>query len=242
MMGMILLVLWIGTAFPVQGAEDQDLFPSPKTFNHNRTAFPLTGQHRILPCESCHLGGQYESLSRDCSTCHPLPRNHAVNQSAAVRLGGCPTCHATSGWRFVNFIHPSDLTANQCQKGHDGRKAPGKPSNHIATTSSCDTCHKTTAWSPASFKHDAATGQCSTCHTEEIWERKDFDHRKDTGFALQGAHVKAKCLDCHRKALFSSKTPTLCGVCHRPDDIHSGELGPKCDRCHTVEDFATIRR
>ncbi|MCB1037161.1 MAG: cytochrome C, partial [Acidobacteria bacterium] len=41
----------------------------PANFNHNQTAFPLTGAHRTLDCQSCHAGG-YSGTPTDCFSCH----------------------------------------------------------------------------------------------------------------------------------------------------------------------------
>ncbi|MBI4714524.1 MAG: hypothetical protein HY760_01005, partial [Nitrospirae bacterium] len=244
---LILLVLCAGTALPVQGAGDRDEFSYPETFNHNRTAFPLTGQHRIVPCESCHVGGQYESLSRECSTCHSLPRNHAVNQSAAVRMGGCPTCHTTSGWRFVTFVHPPEAAGTPCQNCHDGRKAPGKPSNHIATTASCNVCHKTRAWSPATFKHDATVaGRCATCHTKpsghlSTTAQCDTCHLSTAwtpANAMHDASATGNCSSCHSKPTGHFATNAQCDTCHRvtawtPATFkHDVTAAGKCSTCH----------
>jgi hypothetical protein len=103
-------------------------------------------------------------------------------------------------------------------------------------TKGCVECHK------KDDEHKGRFGrQCERCHTDQTWERKDFDHKKEAGYALEGAHTKVKCLTCHLRPLFTTKTPTVCGVCHRNDDAHDGALGPRCDKCHTVVEFA-IRR
>jgi hypothetical protein len=100
----------------------------------------------------------------------------------------------------------------------------------------CFACHK------QDDEHKGRFGrQCERCHTDRTWERKDFDHKKEAGYALEGAHGKVKCLTCHTRPLFTTKTPTVCGVCHRNDDAHDGALGPRCERCHTVVKFAIAR-
>jgi hypothetical protein len=37
------------------------------------------------------------------------------------------------------------------------------------------------------------------------------------------------------------KLDTGCSSCHRKDDVHDGEFGPQCERCHTTESFKQLR-
>src|SRR6185436_10029293 len=83
--------------------------------------------------------------------------------------------------------------------------------------------------------HDTFPAECSLCHVGQDWQsvREDFhfDHKAQTGVPLNGAHARASCIRCHNDrgpvATFSSRG---CGGCH--EDIHTGELGTDCTRCH----------
>ncbi|MFN8178274.1 MAG: hypothetical protein U0167_10105 [bacterium] len=85
----------------------------------------------------------------------------------------------------------------------------------------------------ASFKQD-----CAMCHKPDAWTpakiSSKFDHAK-YGFALDGAHKNAPCLQCHLNLEFTSTKGSKCMDCHQ--DVHLGEMGPDCARCHSTRDF-----
>jgi hypothetical protein len=74
--------------------------------------------------------------------------------------------------------------------------------------------------------------ECAQCHNAERWTPVDktpgFRHEA-TGFALEGAHAKVACRDCHRSLVFT-RIGTACADCHK--DAHRGELGLRCESCH----------
>jgi hypothetical protein len=59
-----------------------------------------------------------------------------------------------------------------------------------------------------------------------------FDHDASTKFALRGAHRDAKCDRCHTGTLGREDLGTACHGCHRRDDVHAGQQGSDCARCH----------
>ncbi|RME33445.1 MAG: cytochrome C [Gammaproteobacteria bacterium] len=81
--------------------------------------------------------------------------------------------------------------------------------------------------------------ECRHCHTDHKGRRADilllnestFDHGR-TDFLLEGAHRKLECLSCHRAGHKFREAPHECSACHREDDVHRGELGKQCDKCH----------
>jgi hypothetical protein len=202
------------------------------TFDHAKTDFPLLDKHRKVECLTCHTIPKLDHTPTACAGCHAKDDVHKD------KLGNrCETCHDAKTWKKApTFDH------QQTDFPLTGKHKPVE----------CEKCHRTKLFADASTvciachkKDDEHKGRfgttCERCHTDQTWERKDFDHRKETGYALDGAHIKVKCLTCHTRPLFTTKTPTLCGVCHRSDDIHEGELGPRCDRCHSVFEF-TLKR
>lgn len=202
------------------------------TFDHAKTKFPLLDRHLNVECLTCHTTAKLDQTPTTCAG------YHAKDDVHKNKLGDrCDTCHDARTWKKARgFDHRQtkfSLTGKHepvtCAKCHTTKLFAG-------TSTVCYTCHK---------KDDEHMGrfgvQCDRCHTDATWERKTFDHKKETDFGLEGAHAKVKCLICHTRPLFTTKTPTVCGVCHRNDDAHDGALGPRCDRCHTVVEFA-IRR
>src|SRR5882672_4708815 len=66
------------------------------TFDHLTTGFELIGQHRDLPCETCHFNAVFKGTPRDCATCHGMgtqvhatakPINHILTSNR------CESCH-----------------------------------------------------------------------------------------------------------------------------------------------------
>ena len=87
-------------------------------------------------------------------------------------------------------------------------RAQGSPHGDLKIA--CEDCHQTTSW-------------------KELVSPLKFNHER-TRFALKGLHAGLNCRKCHGDLTFSG-TPTQCLDCHM--DVHRGELGATCDRCHT---------
>jgi Zn finger protein HypA/HybF involved in hydrogenase expression len=202
------------------------------TFDHDKTEFRLRDAHVKVKCETCHTTPKLEETPTTCNGCHQKDDVHKA------KLGErCEQCHDAKTWkRAPKFDHQKSefpLRGKHepvaCEKCHTTKLFADAPT-------ACVACHK---------KDDEHKGwfgaRCEHCHTDQTWERKDFDHKKEAGYPLDGAHKKVKCLACHTRPLFTTATPTVCGVCHRNDDAHDGALGPRCERCHTAETFAIQR-
>ena len=80
--------------------------------------------------------------------------------------------------------------------------------------------------------HEGVT-QCSACHATSSWSEVRFNHER-TGFSLTGRHERTSCKACHVTD-FSVPLPRTCVGCHR--DVHSGELGARCESCHDTTDW-----
>ncbi|HTF86945.1 MAG TPA: hypothetical protein VK843_00955 [Planctomycetota bacterium] len=83
--------------------------------------------------------------------------------------------------------------------------------------------------------HDTFPADCSTCHVGTDWQTLvpdfQFDHEAKTGVPLVGAHARASCLLCHNDRGPAAVYERLgCGGCH--EDVHAGQLGPTCTKCH----------
>jgi hypothetical protein len=54
----------------------------------------LRGAHRLLPCDSCHVGGVYQGKSPECASCHRDAADQVVMPNH--KLPGfeqCADCH-----------------------------------------------------------------------------------------------------------------------------------------------------
>jgi hypothetical protein len=83
--------------------------------------------------------------------------------------------------------------------------------------------------------HENFPSDCKLCHLGSTWNvlRDDFvfDHGARTGVPLEGAHARAMCLRCHNdRGPVSTFRAQGCAGCH--EDVHYGELGQDCARCH----------
>ncbi len=80
------------------------------SFDHTRTKWPLTGEHKKVDCRSCH----FEDVSNDkftqtfigqetdCITCHENPHKKLFAISGVT---DCIRCHATDSWFPKKFNH-----------------------------------------------------------------------------------------------------------------------------------------
>ncbi len=87
--------------------------------------------------------------------------------------------------------------------------------------------------------HGKLSFACEECHVADSWKEMPvpakFNHAR-TGFTLKGQHGQVKCTDCHAGLTFKfKKSASRCADCH--SDVHRGELGATCDRCHSPQSW-----
>jgi len=218
-------------------------------FNHGKhTRFPLRGEHLRNKCEDCHaIGSKSKKPDRRCSSCHEDIHKGRFGKR------DCNACHVEAGWRkAMIFKHEKTgftLTGNHraptpksCAKCHRKRSPQNFEKLKIDT---CADCHR---------HQEAHCGQfgrenCERCHVRSGDKTSRFDHNI-TGFKLVGAHAVPMCSSCHKpeklgeskvcqRAIKYTGLRSDCASCH--EDIHKGELGADCERCHTGgRDFKTL--
>lgn len=220
------------------------------TFDHSRTAFPLTGAHGAAGCATCHTNGTYTGVAfASCTSCHTDPHQTRFGAS-------CASCHTTETWRTTTVDHARTTFpllglhgTVRCVACHT------KPALQVETRAeTCATCHADPHGGV--FKQD-----CGSCHSESGFaraEKSGFDH-SSTRFPLVDAHADLTCATCHTpgpgattvpaaavRRPASARTPgaavadfrglqTACASCHT--DVHRGELGTTCETCHTAHTF-----
>jgi hypothetical protein len=199
----------------------------------NKAKWELLGAHADVDCHACHTANvAKQKLRTDCNSCHAAndPHGGALKDS-------CDTCHSNDAWRRdIRFDH--DLTdfpllgmhvLVSCAQCHSSKAFKGAPT-------ACIGCHK------QNDVHQGGLGRdCAACHSSNGWANWEFDHQKQTGFALTGAHGQAKCVDCHRQPAAVVKLAKDCAACHRSDDVHLGQFGMQCQRCHSTISFKGAR-
>jgi hypothetical protein len=139
------------------------------SFDHDRTAFPLTGQHRTVACQSCHrsdgLGGfLFKGTAQACASCHAEPSVPTVHK---MRYGiGCAKCHTTSTWKG-GVIEHSIFSITHHGKNNTCATCHNDLNNFLSFT--CYKCHAHTAVK-TERKHvqkgivNAENKECMSCH------------------------------------------------------------------------------
>jgi predicted CXXCH cytochrome family protein len=213
------------------------------TFNHNNTAFPLTGAHITVPCASCHVNNNYTTLPTACYGCHQADFTGTTNPAhvAAGFPTDCTLCHTTTNWTTSTFNHASVfplvgahavLACAQCHTNN----------NYTTLPTTCFGCHQAD-WNGTANPSHAAAGfptTCDTCHNTTVWTTVTFNHALYANYPLTGAHATLTCAQCHTNNSYTS-TPTACYACHQadftgttnPNHVTSG-FPTDCSLCHTT--------
>ncbi len=216
---------------------------TPATFDHNATAFPLTGLHKSVSCASCHGDGVYKGKTTACSGCH-LTRYNATSKPAHQANGigtTCQTCHTTNGWTPATYDHGA--TRFPLAGAHRAVSCAGCHGDGVYRGKSmlCSSCHlpKYNATTNPNHKTSGFPTTCETCHTATAWTPATFNHDA-TLFPLTGLHRTVSCASCHGDGIYKGKT-TACSGCHLPKynattkPAHAANgIGTTCQTCHTT--------
>lgn len=205
-----------------------------KQFDHLRARFQLTGAHRQVACEKCHVAGVYHGLRFDaCQACHRAPHRKELGPS-------CTGCHTTETWKTRTIEHARTgftlvgaHTQVACVKCHTAGVATA------LRFETCSACH-------VNVHRDSVKDDCRKCHTEVTFKAAKFDPGAHATFPLVGKHEPLACRKCHtsiaaeevplvRKVIDFGGVSPACVVCHK--DQHKGEYGRVCDACHRPDTF-----
>jgi hypothetical protein len=224
----------------------QRAWKSTFQFNHKtNTGFELTAKHSTLECRSCHRGKNPADFERfdiknGCTSCH----RHQKAHGGKFKNDQCLQCHAEAGSKkqrndALEVFH-GEASKFPLRGGHGGVQCQMCHVNDIFqnTPRECGvSCHQD------SLHRNTLGQECSRCHEPGQWPAVRFDHAQDSKFPLKGKHADVKqCESCHPGRQYRD-TPKKCGDagCHKADDIHQGQLGSACEKCHR-EDKAILFR
>ena len=208
-----------------KGRDNKLIQFEPQTFNHAEANFALEGGHKEVACASCHKPGKkYREAPHACVDCHGEGQPHKGNLGRE-----CQTCHVVQSWKKV-AAYDHDKTRFPLKGAHAKQECischVGEIYKDLSTA--CNDCHA------ISDVHGKKFGvKCEQCHSVEKWKEAKFDHAKNTHFALEGAHAKALCADCHGGNVMA-KISMDCVSCHKTQDAHKTTLGNACGDCHNA--------
>jgi hypothetical protein len=209
------------------------------SFDHNKTAFALTGQHNTINCRQCHKSLVFTEAKIHCIECH-----NDIHQSTTGP--DCSRCHTPVSWLVnnINEIHQmsrfpllgAHRTADciQCHKSESLVRFDVLGVN-------CVDCHRGDYMATTNPNHiqSGISEDCSQCHpvTAFQWTGAGFNHNI---FPLTGGHSIPKCTDCHLTQDYSSTSP-VCYSCHQqnyqattnPNHSASG-IPTDCQVCHSL--------
>jgi hypothetical protein len=197
---------------------------------HVSTAFPLEGTHSATPCSSCH--GTAHPLvdlrvsKEACADCHENP--HGAQFAKEMTEGGCGHCHKPTGWHLPKIDHRTwPLTGahataecDSCHHPTDADRKAGRGPSYRGVPRNCGGCHDDPHL--GQFRLTKPSLECDRCHTTTTFQIGSFDHDTIAGWALTGAHAKAKCGECHAVAALDGRQSAVrwrlpnaeCSVCH----------------------------
>lgn len=218
-------------------------------FDHNTTAFPLTGAHNATDCISCHATG-FAGTSTNCASCHLTEYNGAANPNH-ISLGintDCKSCHTTDpGWSPATFADHNTYyalngahasIANDCASCHNG--------NYNVTPNTCNGCHNDDYNATTNPNHAQLLfpQECAQCHSENAWTPSTFNHDGQYFPIYSGKHQGTwnDCNECHSTP--GNWAAFTCITCHQnpeTNDQHNGVGGysyfsPACLACHPTGD------
>lgn len=224
-----------------------DSFKPAVNFRHEKTKYPLLGQHAKVDCLKCHVkekkdGKDFQRFTgiafNNCTDCHKDVHQNKFGND-------CRKCHSENSFHQVSGMNTFD---------HSKTDFPLKGKHESLD---CKKCHKGSLTSPIKFnrcvdchadyhkgqfvKKDTAS-DCKDCHTEKSFQESTFTfERHNKGdFKLEGAHAATPCLACHKKAeewKFIG-LDNHCVSCHK--NIHENHISEKfipdgkCENCHNV--------
>jgi hypothetical protein len=150
----------------------------------------------------------------------------------------CDACHTSEGWKPLReplrFRH--ETTGFVLRGAH---ATTGCRDCHLDLIfsnagSDCFSCHRADFDAVVVPDHSELPTTCAECHRETAWQPADFLHAQ-TGFPLEGAHLRAECEDCHTEGY--AGTPVDCLACHQADFAGATEpdhqaFPTTCEACH----------
>ena len=210
------------------------------SYQHDARLAPFFGgRHATSSCADCHGRLSPRSFVRHPTGSGPAAAATAAVQAAPPTNAAVPRPSPVANWRFKAL----GTTCRTCHAdAHEGQ-----------FDAACDTCHaiEDTGFRASRFSHDK-TGfplagrhravACATCHRGPASARPTdrMDAAGANGAVPRGAAITL--VSARQQATQPATSPLIfkgigkdCASCHA--DVHLGQLGTACQRCHGPESF-----
>ncbi|MGA9532281.1 MAG: hypothetical protein WBR18_06150 [Anaerolineales bacterium] len=214
----------------------------PNIFPHQEVGFSLAAHlppkvDAALACNDCHLASYHETANAQCDSCHASLETPKYAEHLLTFGMDCVACHDGVDHYGADFDHQAtDFPLLDKHGEADCADCHGNAHSQealLAAPTDCIGCHGD------QDPHEGRLGiDCAACHDARGWQVETFDHRL-TGFPLAASHADVACNDCHVEDV-TVPIAAECISCHEADDIHQGQLGPDCAKCHTSTDWNDI--
>lgn len=221
-------------------------------YDHNKSDFPLIGQHKNIKCRSCHVSLVFTDAKKNCNQCHT-----DVHQGTTGK--DCDRCHNNKSWIVTNTKSLHEQAGFPLRGSHqtlDCNRCHTRKSTLVLENmkTDCYDCHKdkyyATAGKPYDHKVLGFDTECVRCHSNAgmDWNTigKGFDH---SFFPKTGAH-NVSCNNCHNGGDFRTKLSSDCNSCHGSKKAqatssfpaHSGVFAKyTCIECHSPKTWNTVK-
>ena len=218
--------------------------PENIKFDHKKTDFKLSGQHKIISCVNCHQSLVFSNTKNDCSSCHKNIHQNSV-------LPVCSSCHTTQTWLITNIneLHQQSRfpligihVVQDCAQCH----SKFSTLNFEVEGIECIDCHRNNFMATKNPDHIQAgfSTNCQQCHliNQISWGLSSFVHEL---FPLVGGHNIKDCFSCHQQRNFKGLSQD-CYSCHKqnyeattdPNHIQ-GKFSTDCTSCHNINGWGT---
>ncbi len=196
-----------------------------RTFDHDRTDFPLRGGHVGRDCAACHAQGKpFREAPVECVACHGDAQPHMK------RLGEkCAGCHSEDrAWPDVRFDHSKtafDLT-RRARRRRLQEVAMSMKYGKVWRRRACRAIAPTTCTAAVA----ARTARRATTRRNGAASRSTISNRPVLRWSADTTNSSAA--RATSTTWRSSKPPKTCIGCHSADDHHHGRFGSNCAHCH----------
>lgn len=205
--------------------------------------------HAEFERECLHCHAPVHCLSADrCQECHiEIAEQRAAVEGLHGVLPGtdkCQNCHTEHQGReaVISDVALANVDHGQLTGFELGQHAV----DYAGDVMGCEGCHEEGRFAAEAVdcvgchaeedavwveEHLRAYGEtCTRCH-DGVDRMADFEH--DAVFALVEGHADLECEACHADQTFADPARD-CVACHEDPEVHVGQFGLDCSRCHTA--------